>query len=916
MNTASIYKYCIAAALVFSLGGLTAKAQVEYTAETPVLITPHAQTIGARERTLCYTIQTNTAYTVTSDADWLSVFRISGDKVYLHATTNFTNGNRTANVTFTSADGTNKQKLAITQISESFVEDMPEDINIKPSSATASSSQNGEGINRTYDGSLSTLWHSSYGVAVNASNPVTLTYNFSNVERIDYFNYVPRQDGNSNGCFGLVDVYVTANGESEKLYGSYNFYNSDAVSCIVFSGGLTKPTRIRLVVKSGANDLASCAEMQFRETNYSIQPQLEIFADDICTKLRDNVTEEDIEALTNPFVKSVAYKLFNDIYNREYRIAEYSCYSSPEYISDLLNAPGKYYDHCEGVTGIQISKGKHVIAVSGIPESIGSVGLRIVAWYSKELNDKGEGGGPAVVQYPLRNGLNTIEYTNDFPGLAYINYYVYGEPDEANHPAIKVHFINGEVNGYLSKDKTNDEMHTILEKAVNRCIDVVGRRVHSVWEVGVNTERGLYKNCLTSTGARKGYLQYMNVLDSLIVWEHRLLGLEKYNRIPKNHTMAYVNYTYYMFQGYYGVSFMHNTQARVLSCMQIMKKDDDAIWGLSHEWGHQHQMLPYYCWGSLGEVSNNIFSYYNIMAMGYRTSDKISSYWPSGRRQALNDNPYSNGKTYIPSSLKESRRNPVYQKRGSVAAIMFNSDFLKLANYMADSLIHPATDDVIATWNFAGGNYEITSRMLGISHTEMGGEALTPFVMLNLYATRNWNPTFPQDLFESLRMTDDENGSYLPLVEKNKTTIDKYELIASSQNGNKNGKYAVLQRLFPNSCWVKRGYLTKSKISKNDNTVPFILNFIRKASRATGYNLVPYFERWGFLRTVGMEVGDYGTYYYLMTPEMLQEFKADMNALVEDGTLKAIDDSIVTAISNSKDMFEVEFGTTPNIPNN
>ena len=886
-----------------------AQAQVEFTDDTPVLITPHAQTISALERTLCYTIQANTTFTVTSDAsDWLTVYRVSGNKVYLHATTNFTEGQRQGNITFTSADGTNKQTLTITQLFDNFASEVPTDKEIKPSSATASSAQSGEGIERTYDGSLSTLWHSPYSGGVSATNPMTLTYNFRNVERMDYINYVPRQDGSSNGLFGLVDVYVTANEQSERLYGSYDFNQSSATSTITFDEPLVNPTRIRFVVKSGGGGFASCAEMQFRQIDASLQEELQIFADDIYSQLRSDVTADDIENITNPFIKSVAYKLYNNTYTSDYRVAEYACYSSPEYISDLLNAPGKYYDHCEGVTGIQLSKGKHVIAVSGIPESIGNIGLRVVAWYSQELNSKGEGGQPAVVQYSLRNGLNTIEYTNDFPGLAYINYFIYGEPNSAVQPNIKVHFINGEINGYLSKDKTNDEMHNILAHAVNRCIDVVGRRVHSVWEVGYSTTYGLYKNCKTSTGGSKGYLQFMNVLDSLLVWEHRLLGLEKYNHIPNNHTMAYVNYTYYMFQGYYGVSFMYNQQARVLSCQTLMKNDDDAIWGLSHEWGHQHQMLPYYAWGSLGEVSNNIFSYYNIMAMGYRTSDKISSYWPSGRRQMLNDQPYSSGNTY------STHRHNIFTS-SSVASISFNSDFRKLVSYMADSLVHPANDNVAATWSFAGGNYQITNRMMGISHNELGGEALTPFVMLNIYATRNWNPDFPQDLFESLRMTDDENGSYLPLVEKNKTTVDKYELIASSQNGNKNGKYSVLQRLYPSSCWVTRGYLTKSGISRNDNTVPFILNFIRKASRATGYNLVPYFEQWGFLRTVGIKIGDYGDYYYLMTPEMYQEFKADMDALVADGTLKTIDAATVTAISNSRDMYEVEFGKTPNIPN-
>ena len=66
---------------------------------------------------------------------------------------------------------------------------------------------------------------------------------------------------------------------------------------------------------------------------------------------------------------------------------------------------------------------------------------------------------------------------------------------------------------------------------------------------------------------------------------------------------------------------------------------------------------------------------------------------------------------------------------------------------------------------------------------------------------------------------------------------------------------------------------------------------------------------------MALQIGDYGTYYQLMTPEMYVEFKADMQQLVTDGVLEDIDDATVTAISNSKDMWEVEFGTTPNIPN-
>lgn len=50
-------------------------------------------------------------------------------------------------------------------------------------------------------------------------------------------------------------------------------------------------------------------------------------------------------------------------------------------------------------------------------------------------------------------------------------------------------------------------------------------------------------------------------------------------------------------------------------------------------------------------------------------------------------------------------------------------------------------------------------------------------------------------------------------------------------------------------------------------------------SRLTGYNLTPFFEKWGFLRQVSMRVGDYGDKWYILTPSMYDEFVQDMDAL-------------------------------------
>ena len=75
-------------------------------------------------------------------------------------------------------------------------------------------------------------------------------------------------------------------------------------------------------------------------------------------------------------------------------------------------------------------------------------------------------------------------------------------------------------------------------------------------------------------------------------------------------------------------------------------------------------------------------------------------------------------------------------------------------------------------------------------------------------------------------------------------------------------------------------------------------------SRLSGYNLFPYFEQWGYLRTIAMKVGDYGNWYYLLTQDMYDEFKADMDALVASGELKTMPDGMIEAISNTPDMFQ------------
>ena len=47
-----------------------------------------------------------------------------------------------------------------------------------------------------------------------------------------------------------------------------------------------------------------------------------------------------------------------------------------------------------------------------------------------------------------------------------------------------------------------------------------------------------------------------------------------------------------------------------------------------------------------------------------------------------------------------------------------------------------------------------------------------------------------------------------------------------------------------------------------------------------------------------MRIGDYGNKWMIITPEMYEEFKADMQELVDNGEIKTMPEGMVEDISN------------------
>lgn len=83
-------------------------------------------------------------------------------------------------------------------------EGIADDVQLEVVRGEASTAHGGEGIEKSFDSDMGTIYHSNYPFAegVTSHYPVTLTYYFKeNTEALDYLTYYPRTSG-SNGNFG------------------------------------------------------------------------------------------------------------------------------------------------------------------------------------------------------------------------------------------------------------------------------------------------------------------------------------------------------------------------------------------------------------------------------------------------------------------------------------------------------------------------------------------------------------------------------------------------------------------------------------------------------------------------------------------------------------------------------------------
>mgnify|MGYP000450008508 FL=1 len=304
-----------------------------------------------------------------TDAGWLYVStqeeKEYGAQIKLSATANTSNERRNAVVKVLSP--IQNYVINVTQYASSDLV-ISEDIKVIPSGGKASEFQPGQGIENTWDGKFSAdganPYHSVWGQS--AKFPVTLEYYFQGGADIDYLIYYTRA---GNGNFGELDLLIaTDEGHSNwTKYGTYNFRMQNAPSKISFKT-TQKVTGVKFAVKSGAGNFVSCDEMEFyryNQENTLENTLLTVFSDITCSALKEGVTDEQINALPDYFIR-LAKALQNNTYDpheKEFRIREYAPYSIPEEWATKLMT--KKYSNLDNPTGISVQQGDEIIVLVG-----------------------------------------------------------------------------------------------------------------------------------------------------------------------------------------------------------------------------------------------------------------------------------------------------------------------------------------------------------------------------------------------------------------------------------------------------------------------------------------------------------------------------------------------------------------------
>ncbi|MFJ1429252.1 M60 family metallopeptidase [Capnocytophaga canimorsus] len=483
------------------------------------------------------------------------------------------------------------------------------DIKLKIHRGTTSSYQSGGEIDKSFDGDMTTIYHSNWSNGGANYFPITIEYFFETPQDVDYMMYYPRIEG-SNGHFKQVEIQVAteANPSYVKLK-DFDFKGNGKVTRVEFSP-ITKAKSFKLIIKSGYGNgqgFAAVAEMEFYKKNTGSFDPTSIFTDITCSELKPSVTDEQIQNISNPFYKSIAQYMKLGQYPSEFRIQNYRAWPNPDVYRERYRMQYSY-SNLDNPTGIAVQEGEELVVFVG-PTNGRQIQIKI-----QNLDLPGGDGFGNASYHPLYEGVNKFKAGKG--GLIYLQYQT---EDYQVAPQIKVHFATGKVNGYFDKTKHNDaDWNRLINAATNKYFDVIGEKSHICFPV---------ESYKTHTGSRGRAL--IEQFDKLVEQTHQFAGLtkERGKELP-NRSYFQVMYKGFMYCTAYRTSYNATTMATLCNPDKMGAASDKTktdVWGPAHEIGHAHQVAPVFMWKGMTECTVNMNSMNIQTAWGIPTRLEVES---------------------------------------------------------------------------------------------------------------------------------------------------------------------------------------------------------------------------------------------------------------------------------------------------
>lgn len=461
------------------------------------------------------------------------------------------------------------------------------------------------GIGNIIDGDPSTAWSGN-----SDEFPVSLTFNFEQVERIDYITYQPHFM--IVGPFCKFDLYVMQEGETTfKKYGeTYDFKASRLMSKIKLGDGILHPRAIRIDilngVEAGTKQYFQCEEMEFYAMDYD---DLAIFTDETCSALKKEVTVERIMSVQNDCFRNLALHLLAGTYDTLYRVQEYQAYMEPDVQGEQYKTSP--YSFLDNATGIYVREGDEVVLLVGDTHGAG-ISAVVMDWknmtHTAFIQQKKDGC------YSLEKGINVFTAKNE--GLLYI---VYNTENYKTSQPVKINIPSGAVNGYFDIAMQNNEDWMGLLNTANpyEFVDVKGKLTHLVFPF-----EAFRTHCPDDVE------HLIEISDSVAMLEHELSGYYKYGRMYPNRMfcrMTYETGDYVAYATSYHTAYITSAVDVICNAAKLRKES----WAMAHELGHCHQ-VPGFKWNGMTEVSNNVFSLHVQTTFGEESRILAENYYQTG----------------------------------------------------------------------------------------------------------------------------------------------------------------------------------------------------------------------------------------------------------------------------------------------